>query len=313
MNKKYVKLLLSLAAIVSTLIVMSVSANAFLTGDVNTDNIISADDARLILRTAVKLETLTEQQFRIADVNDDGQITANDARLVLRMSVDLEEKTHYYEKEILVPATCTTTGRMKLTCTECDDVYEKDTDALGHDWNIAKPTCTEDKYCKRENCPTNERVSKLGHTTGWGNCTNCSTFITEMYADQAVVIKASFNEATKEATTAYSFIQGTVGSASWLTIEAAKAKPYYENAKAAYQAAYDACGDIPELAKIKAYLAKNIENTTGIISQIDYIATAGYVDSSNYFALVDPIDNLNYINSDSIIDTNKKLTKEIKW
>ena len=91
MNKKYVKLLLCLAAIVSTLVVMSLSANAFLTGDVNTDKVITADDARLILRTAVKLETLTEQQFKIADINDDGQITANDARLVLRMSVNLEE------------------------------------------------------------------------------------------------------------------------------------------------------------------------------------------------------------------------------
>lgn len=59
-------------------------------GDINDDGRVSADDARLALRHAVKLETITYSDDRIyADVNFDGQISASDARDILRMAVGL--------------------------------------------------------------------------------------------------------------------------------------------------------------------------------------------------------------------------------
>ena len=59
-------------------------------GDVNGDGIITAADARLILRRAARIITFTMEQDARADVNKDGKITAADARKVLRVSAKLE-------------------------------------------------------------------------------------------------------------------------------------------------------------------------------------------------------------------------------
>ncbi len=58
-------------------------------GDADRDGVISAGDARLILRAAVDLETLSEEQMKRADLNGDGKCTADEARTVLRLSVGL--------------------------------------------------------------------------------------------------------------------------------------------------------------------------------------------------------------------------------
>lgn len=326
MNKKSVKLVLSLIAIVSAIIICNFSAGAFLTGDVTNDGGITADDARLILRAAVKLENLSEEQMKIADVNDDGTITANDARIVLRMSVNLEEKTHYYEKEILSPATCTENGKMKLTCTECDDVYEKDIDALGHDWNIEKVTCTEDRYCKRTDCPTKERINKLGHTKDWGVCDNCNIFITEKYAEQAATIKTKFNEAKTAFDAAYEInsYNAMLDGVSYHTLPNTKAAlPNYKKAKTACEAALAACGDIPEFAAIKALLEKNIYNLTISIEEANKIITfcngnSAKIDANNYDTMVEKLETYNagFWNNDykdHTLGNNKKLEKEIVW
>ena len=59
-------------------------------GDVNGDGIITAADARLILRRAARIITFTMEQDALADVDKDGKITAADARKVLRVSAKLE-------------------------------------------------------------------------------------------------------------------------------------------------------------------------------------------------------------------------------
>lgn len=59
-------------------------------GDADRDGVISAGDARLILRAAVELEALNEEQMKRADLNGDGKCTADEARTVLRLSVGLE-------------------------------------------------------------------------------------------------------------------------------------------------------------------------------------------------------------------------------
>lgn len=68
-----------------------------LPGDVDLNGKIEAADARLALRTAVKLETLEGEGFRAADLDGDGSITTADARLILRLSVGLpiEELTQF--------------------------------------------------------------------------------------------------------------------------------------------------------------------------------------------------------------------------
>ncbi|MBR5410185.1 MAG: hypothetical protein IK104_05895 [Clostridia bacterium] len=61
-----------------------------LPGDVDGDFTVTAADARLALRAAVALETLTPEQTAVADADFDGSITAADARLILRAAVGLE-------------------------------------------------------------------------------------------------------------------------------------------------------------------------------------------------------------------------------
>lgn len=58
-------------------------------GDVNGDGKVDIDDARAVLRAAVGLEKLDEQQKKAADVNGDGKITVDDAREILRTATGL--------------------------------------------------------------------------------------------------------------------------------------------------------------------------------------------------------------------------------
>ncbi len=60
-----------------------------LMGDANSDRVITASDARLILRNSALLENFTSAQKSNCDMNLDGIITASDARTVLRISAQL--------------------------------------------------------------------------------------------------------------------------------------------------------------------------------------------------------------------------------
>lgn len=62
----------------------------YLTGDVNNDKKITADDARFVLRGSAGLESMTGMQQVLSDVNSDGIITAADARIILRRAAGLE-------------------------------------------------------------------------------------------------------------------------------------------------------------------------------------------------------------------------------
>lgn len=67
-------------------------------GDVDKNNLVTADDARTLLRTSVGLASIKNEGDRFfADMNFDGAITAGDARLALRVSVGLEKKYTTYE------------------------------------------------------------------------------------------------------------------------------------------------------------------------------------------------------------------------
>lgn len=354
MKKRTLKLLFALIVSATTLLICTVSSSAALAGDVaDGDNLVTANDARTILRAAVGLEALTDEQKDIADINYDGAITAADARAALRISVSLDPALHFYQKEILTAPDCTQPGTMKLTCTECDDIQEVELEALGHDFAepeiIAEVTCETDgteKYtCQRENCGHSEEktvpaghvpdieaatctqaqlctrgnhviTDKLGHTTDWGACDRCKVYITEKYAAEAETIKTKFNEAKTafEAAYAINSYNAMIDGISWKVIPNTKtAKPEYIKAKTAYEAALAACGDIPEFSAIRKLLEKNITNINGVLSQVDVILATKYIDNRNFEELVWPLEELNDFNSDSVNGTNKKLSRLIVW
>lgn len=80
---------LLLAGVMTVLCVVPAFA-ADLLGDIDGDGKFTADDARSVLRFAVRLEAPTTLQRSNADLDGDGKITASDARTVLRMAVKLE-------------------------------------------------------------------------------------------------------------------------------------------------------------------------------------------------------------------------------
>ena len=59
-------------------------------GDIDEDGDVDSADARLALRAAVKLDTLSKEKEIVADVNGDRDVTAEDARLILRKAVGLD-------------------------------------------------------------------------------------------------------------------------------------------------------------------------------------------------------------------------------
>lgn len=345
MKRKISKLLTISISAVIMLILSVTAANAAISGDVTgTDKQVTAADARLILRVSVSLDTLSDDLIGIADVNEDGRITAADARTVLRMSVGLDEIRHYEIRTELEAPTCTDPGRYLRECTECDDKYEEDGTPLGHTypnpeiitqvtceadglvkytcsicgeskeevvahghvWDPEQATCTEDQYCIRGH---HTGTPALGHTTLWGKCTRCNKNIYEKYAKEGSIIKTEIPVAIEKAEAAYETINKSIGAAGWLKDYASQAKPLYEAARASYQAAYNACGDIPEFSAIKENLAKALTNTDKILAQINTILATSKVTDENYYDLTGAIDTPQWANE----NINTKLTKAIYW
>lgn len=60
-------------------------------GDVNLDGKVTTTDARLALRAASGLDTLTPQQALAADVNKNGKTDTSDARKILRVASDIDQ------------------------------------------------------------------------------------------------------------------------------------------------------------------------------------------------------------------------------
>ncbi len=61
-----------------------------LTGDVDFDGLVTASDARLVLRHSASLEKLSEKAVSAGDVNKDGSANAFDARYILRYAAKIE-------------------------------------------------------------------------------------------------------------------------------------------------------------------------------------------------------------------------------
>lgn len=69
-------------------VVVSVDPEAW--GDLNGDREVTSADARICLRAAAKLESLTEEQRLAADIYGDGEISARNARKILRVAAKLD-------------------------------------------------------------------------------------------------------------------------------------------------------------------------------------------------------------------------------
>ena len=60
-----------------------------LMGDANSDGVIRANDARLVLRFSAKLQKFNNKQKEICDIDKNGSVNAADARIVLRIAASL--------------------------------------------------------------------------------------------------------------------------------------------------------------------------------------------------------------------------------
>lgn len=91
MKRTKLKILSLLCAVSVCLAVYSggFSANASLVGDINGDGVISAEDAREILRLCVGVDPMTDKMKLLADLDRDGSVGAEDARLALRLAIGL--------------------------------------------------------------------------------------------------------------------------------------------------------------------------------------------------------------------------------
>lgn len=68
-----------------------IGAASYALGDVNLDGKVTTTDARLALRAASGLDTLTPQQALAADVNKNGKTDTSDARKILRVASDIDQ------------------------------------------------------------------------------------------------------------------------------------------------------------------------------------------------------------------------------
>ena len=125
MKKSMFAILLSLSL---TLLLMLGAAAAVL-GDADGDGEVTAADARITLRAAVGLETVSPDVEALIDVDGEAGVSSADARLVLRAAVGLEtltpadpaEHEHVWnDGEVTTPATCAD-GVKTFTCTVCGE------------------------------------------------------------------------------------------------------------------------------------------------------------------------------------------------
>ena len=62
--------------------------SGYLVGDTNNDGILSAYDARLVLRYVAEIDNVTSRAKRISDINGDGEVSSIDARMILKLCIE---------------------------------------------------------------------------------------------------------------------------------------------------------------------------------------------------------------------------------
>ena len=88
--KKFRVILSAALAFLIVFSCISIPALAFDPGDVDGSGRVNSSDARLALRAAARMETLTAEQFAAADVDGSGKVNSADARRILRAAARIE-------------------------------------------------------------------------------------------------------------------------------------------------------------------------------------------------------------------------------
>ncbi len=167
------KILITLTSLLMCLL-LSISSFAAILGDVDKNGELKAADARLALRAAVKLETLSEEQIKLADVDCSGDVKSDDARSILRAAVGLEKlvRTHKFtEWKVVKQVSCTENGLQIRTC-KCGEEETKTILSTGEHvfgkWTVTKKaTCTADGVQTRTcECGVKEtkKIPATGHS-----------------------------------------------------------------------------------------------------------------------------------------------------
>ncbi len=133
MKKRIISVILCVVMLLSV-IPLNISLAAEM-GDLDGNGKLESSDARTVLRAAVGLDNLTDEQFILADTDGNGKIESSDARAVLRAAVGLEPlkplHTHSYTSKVTTKATCTADGVETFTCS-CGEAYTKAIAKTGH-------------------------------------------------------------------------------------------------------------------------------------------------------------------------------------
>ncbi len=142
-------------------------------GDINSDGVLTAADARILLRCSVSLESISDYISTYGDYTADGKITSEDARLSLRVSVALDCVKCILHGHTLSPhkiqATCLTEGYTTNKCNFCtysDGSKTETTAATGHKLitKTTKADCVNNgittTYCEACNHKASETVTE---------------------------------------------------------------------------------------------------------------------------------------------------------
>ncbi len=89
-GKKITALAVS-AALLFGALCLPAAADTILLGDLDTDGVVTVEDARLALRMSVGLMNASDDYVLVGDADGDGTVTPGDARLILRASIGLED------------------------------------------------------------------------------------------------------------------------------------------------------------------------------------------------------------------------------
>ncbi len=120
----------------------------FIMGDTDSDNKITASDARAVLRAVVGLESLAPEVYAYCDCNFNGVTDASDARIILRTAVGLEsQQEHLFEFAELKASGCTGKGSFSAECKDCGMLIKGEIPVSKHIFDsgklLSKPTVTE--------------------------------------------------------------------------------------------------------------------------------------------------------------------------
>ncbi len=154
-------------------------------GDADGDAVLTSADARIILRTAVGLETPEPEVLLCCDMDFSGNIAAPDARLALRTAVGREEISAHsftvFEKQL---PDCKTEGVIKAHCNECEIEASVELKKAPHKYENEDKKCDSEKLCL--NCGEMIKQERIVHTLSGGKCIYCDYVNAEYNYDTIV-------------------------------------------------------------------------------------------------------------------------------